>query len=499
MEIELKLLCDPAASRRIGASTVLREAQRSAPVVRTLRSIYFDTPELALARAGFALRVRRVGRRWIQTLKSGGGVGTGLHQREEHEVPVRAPVPELDALPDTPAVAWLRDPAIRAALAPAFETRFRRNSRTVEIHPGSFAEFALDTGTIDAGGRTEPIHELEIELVDGDARHLYAFARRLLADIDFRIGDVSKAERGYALLVGAAPSPVRGKAPLLDAGMGATAMLRAIVDNCAAHLQANVAGVLDAEDPEYIHQARVAMRRLRSAFSVFRPVVPRESLGEIAGRFRDLAAALGSARDWDVFHGETLPAIWTAFPGEAALARVAEVTSPERDRARTLARAALAPAVQTALMLDLAMLMEAAPWRGADEAGGTTLAGRLLQRQYRRVRKAGRAADRSNDASLHALRIEIKKLRYALEFLSSLYPRKAVRGFANAAADLQDVLGSLNDEAVTLRLLASIDVPDTQLSHGTGIIRGFLHARAHASLDRFETAWRRFSKTDPFW
>jgi CHAD domain-containing protein len=74
-----------------------------------------------------------------------------------------------------------------------------------------------------------------------------------------------------------------------------------------------------------------------------------------------------------------------------------------------------------------------------------------------------------------------------------------VRGFANAAADLQDVLGSLNDEAVTLRLLASIDAPDTQLSHGTGIIRGFLHARAHASLDRFETAWRRFSKTDPFW
>lgn len=499
MEIELKLVCEPTALRRIAGSAVLREAQRSAPLVRTLRSIYFDTPELALARAGIALRVRRVGRRWIQTLKAGGGVDTGLHQREEYEVPVRAPAPDLDALPDTPAVAWLRDPAIRAALAPAFETRFRRNARTVEIHPGSFAEFAVDTGTIEAGGRTEPIHELEIELVDGDPLHLYAFARRLLADLDFRIGDVSKAERGFALLAGTAPAPGRGRAPVLDPGMGATAMLRAIVNSCTAHLQANVAGVLAAEDPEYIHQARVAMRRLRSAFSVFRPVVPRESLGDIATRFRDLAAALGSARDWDVFLGETLPAIRSAFPGDAALARVAEATSPERDRARTLARAALVPAVQTALMLDLAMLMETAPWRGADEAGGTALARRLLQRQYRRVRKAGRAADRSNDASLHALRIEIKKLRYALEFLSSLYPRKAVRGFANAAAELQDILGSLNDEAVTLRLLASVDVTDTQLSHGTGIIRGVLHARAQASLDRFETAWRRFSKTDPFW
>lgn len=499
MEIELKLLCEPAALRRIGGSAVLREAQRSAPVVRTLRSIYFDTPELALARAGMALRVRRVGRRWIQTLKSGGGVDTGLHQREEHEVAVRAPVPDLEALPDTPAVAWLRDPSVRSALAPAFETRFRRSSRTVEIHPGSFAEFAVDTGSIEAGGRTEPIHEIEIELLDGDPRHLYGFARRLLADIDFRIGDVSKAERGQALLIGATPTPMRGRAPVLDPGMSATAMLRAIVGTCAAQLQANVAGVLGGEDPEYIHQARVAMRRLRSAFSVFRPVVPRASLGEIAVRFRDLAAALGSARDWDVFHGETLPAIRGAFPGDAALARVAEITLPERERARGRARAALVPAVQTALMLDLAILMEAAPWRGTDEAGGTALASRLLQRQYRRVRRAGRAADRTDDVSLHALRIEIKKLRYALEFLSSLYPRKSVRAFAGAAAELQDILGSLNDEAVTLRLLATMDTTDTQLSHGTGIVRGFLHARAQASLERFDVAWRRFSKTDPFW
>jgi CHAD domain-containing protein len=290
--------------------------------------------------------------------------------------------------------------------------------------------------------------------------------------------------------------------------------LQSIVSSCLGQLLANDHGILESDDPEYIHQARVAIRRLRSAFSLFRPLVPRESMTDLLDRFRELAETFGQARDRDVFLLETLPPVLSAFGDSPPLARLRDHATASANAARAAARQAGSESAYAHLLLDMVERMRARPWEAVPHAeyGAVTdrtdadvpttmkaLAVRLLQRQYKRVKRRGATADRHDPQSLHALRIEIKKLRYAAEFFAALFPAKAVRRFVAGSAELQDILGRLNDESVTDALLQSLDLADAEMSHAGGIIRGWTHARAEAGLARFDKAWRAFARLDRFW
>lgn len=503
MEIELKLVGREADLARLGRLPLVREARLGRAQTRLLHSVYYDTPDHDLAARGMALRLRRVGSRWIQTFKCGGAVDAGLHQREEFEAPATAQLLNVQALLATPAADLFSETRFRDRLSPVFSTAFRRTRWNIAVGPGSTAELALDLGRIEAGERSEPIHEIEIELLEGDAAHLLTFAHALLEALPLRLENASKAERGYALQAGRGRAPARATTPALEARAPVADGFHAIAANCAAHLLGNDRGVIESDDPEYIHQARVAIRRLRSAFSLFRPYVPRESLGDLPDRFRALAEVLGSARDWDVFVTETLPPVRARLGAVPGLAEVEARATALGGARRTDARAALSAPTYGHLLLDFLARLRARPWAAVEDgpADGNLrgCARAVLRRQYKRVCRRGRAADRNDALSLHALRIEIKKLRYALEFLAPLFPAKAVRGFVRGTADLQDVLGRLNDEAVTERLLQSLGDTDAEMSHATGIVRGWAHARAEAGLARFDAAWRAFEKLDPFW
>lgn len=504
MEIELKLTLPPEDARRLGRHALVTAATRSKPASQTLHSVYFDTPERDLSRQGMALRVRRSRNRWVQTFKCGGGTSVGLHEREEFEAPTTAWHLNVAALLETPLAPRIADAAFVARLAPVFITEFRRQSRVVEIAPGETAEFAIDVGEIRAGDRSAPICEIELELLSGAAHSVFAFARTLAADFDLRLENVSKAERGYALMQNLPMLPARAAAPALDPEGTVVDAFRQVVGGCVAQLQANERGVLDSSDPEFIHQARVAIRRLRSAFSLFRTVVPREAVAGVIGPFRQLGIELGAARDWDVFATETLPPIEQVFPGEASLARLAADTAVHRTQARQTARSAIASRQYTMLLLDLAMLLIDAPWRTAlDETAHelealpmAAFAARVLRRQAKRARRLGRSLSRDNMEGLHALRIEIKKLRYAVEFFAMLWPRKTVRRRLAGAAELQEILGSLNDAAVTAQLLERLTGGDAEISFAAGIIRGWTAGRAEAGLDHFGVAWKRFARID---
>jgi len=316
-EIELKLLVPLDAVRRLAAHRLLRG--RTRPARRRLYSIYFDTPALDLWRQGIALRVRREGRRWMQTVKGGGSAHGGLHQRAEAEAEVAGPAPDTSRIRDRELAEAFASPQLRAQLTPVFTTDITRSSRVLELGAEARVEASVDLGVIRSGDRSEAVSEIELELKSGEPHQLYELALKLADDVPLSIGDRSKAERGFALARGEPVKPVKARPVVLDRDMTVIDAFKAVMWVNLAHLQANEAGMLGARDPEYLHQMRVALRRLRSALAVFAPLFPEPVISPARTELKWLANGLGPARDWDVLVTEMLPQIAAEFGAHAGL------------------------------------------------------------------------------------------------------------------------------------------------------------------------------------
>jgi triphosphatase len=510
-EIELKLSIHPDDAHRLGRLAAVRGAVRGHARTRTLHNVYYDTPDFALQREGVALRLRRDGARWTQTLKRAGRVEGGLHLRAELDTPVPAQILNHHALVASGASPLFTDPELRASLQPVFTTDFRRTLRHLQPVPDTRIELCVDAGAISAGPSTAPISEIELELQQGQPEALLNFAKALLADIPLRLEPASKAQRGYALAAGAAPAPVKAEAPALNPAMTASEAFAAVVFACLAHLQANERGVLQDDDAEYLHQARVALRRLRCAFSVFSRGFPRAAVEELIGELRWLGGQLGPARDWDVFATETLPGVLSAFPGDTGLHTLLERTTELRAAAGAVARHAMRSNRYTGLLLDLIALFYRQPWTAVpDEAAATErtrplpdFAATILARRHRKVVKRGGDLTRLDAPALHELRIAIKKLRYAAEFFSTLYEKRTVRDYTATLARLQTILGALNDAATVERLGEELrdqrEDPDGQFAEGIGLVRGWAGAMARAHLEQLPAAWEAFRDSKKFW
>jgi triphosphatase len=200
-EIKLALPAGQADAARQFLATLTGEPGREI----ALANVYYDTPDLALARAKSAVRVRRAPQGWLQTFKTGGGAEGGLHRRHEWELPVAGDALEIDALVaacDVPEAA-----AALAAAAPAlhalFRTDFSRTLWRIAIG-GATVEAAVDIGEIivqaDTETRREPISEVELELIDGPETALATLAAELQQALPgLAPENVSKAQRGYRL------------------------------------------------------------------------------------------------------------------------------------------------------------------------------------------------------------------------------------------------------------------------------------------------------------
>ena len=159
-----------------------------------LGNTYYDTPDGDLNRHKIALRIRKVGDRHIQTLKTRGEFVDGAHRRQEWEWPLIGTTLNMGLIADTPVGQSVN----LARLQPVFETNFQR--RVVMIEQGeSLVEVAIDSGEIVADGQSRPLSEVEFELKAGDASLLLAWARRLADEVPVFLNLVSKAEQGYYL------------------------------------------------------------------------------------------------------------------------------------------------------------------------------------------------------------------------------------------------------------------------------------------------------------
>lgn len=506
-EIELKLAARPEALRALSAHRLLKG--RTRPVARRLYSVYFDTPDLDLWQKGLTLRVRRDGRRWVQTVKGGGTAQAGLHQRLEIETEVPGPVPDCARVTAGGVADIFASPDLRAQLKPVFVTDFRRSSRIIELNEGTLVEASIDRGEIKSGDRTEPVNELELELKSGPAWRLFEFALSLVGVAPAALENRSKAERGYALYRAERPAPAKARAVALSADMTVNDAFKAIAWTTLNHMQSNERGMQAGGEPEYLHQMRVALRRLRSAFGVFSAVLPEPGVAPIVAELKWLASRLGPARDWDVFVTETLPPIRATFAQHAALAQFGRECAQAQRGANRKARRAVASGRYQRLILSLAGQLSADRWSGqmnlsalvTSQAPVTEFAAVVLDRRYARVRKRGRKLDTLEALELHRLRIAIKKFRYAVEFFASLFEPKQARDLRARLAKLQDILGAMNDAAAVARLLEGAfgAKADQAVSEARGILLGWSHGRALTLKRELRVAWKAFRASEKFW
>ena len=248
METELKLLLAPQDLRLLRRDPGIRALQQGRASTRLVRSVYYDTPEFALLRAGLALRLRSEGKRWLQTLKTEGRAAAGLHLREEWEWPLPGEALDFGLLATTPEAKRFRAPRLRAALGPVFATEFTRTSLRLGFADGSLAELCLDSGEVRSGRRASAISEAEIELLAGSPQRLFELALELAERVPLRLGHASKAARGYALARARPARPVKAAPLELDEQGKAAAAFCAIVRSCMAHLQENETGFLAGKD-----------------------------------------------------------------------------------------------------------------------------------------------------------------------------------------------------------------------------------------------------------
>ena len=507
IETELKLLVPPEAVRRLAAHRLLKGRER--PSKRRLYSVYFDTPTLDLWRQGIALRLRRDGRRWVQTVKGGGAAQGGLHQRLETETEVAGPAPDLARIDDQGLADALASPRLRAQLKPVFTTDFIRSSRLLELDSGAHVEASVDQGVIRSGKLSEPVSELELELKDGGPHQLYELALKLAEDVPLSIGDRSKAERGYALAHGKPDAPVKARPALLDRGMSVIGAFKAVMWAGFAHLQANERGMLEGRDPEYLHQMRVAVRRLRSAISVFAPLFPDAEIAPARAGLQWLAASLGPARDWDVFVIETLPPIESEFGAHDGLMDFTARCEKLRRRANARARRAVRSARYRHLTLSLAAWLAGEGWmtqldsrpRAALQAPLAEFARAVLEGRYGQVRKKGRKLGKLSPSALHRLRIAIKKFRYAADFFAGLYEPAVTRVGLKRLARLQNILGAMNDAATVANLMAHgfSGAAGRCVIEAKGILLGWSRGRAATLKRELRSAWKEFRTAERFW
>lgn len=511
MEIELKLLIAPADVSRLRRFAAPAGWTRGAPQHKHLLSIYFDTEDSFLRQRGIALRVRRDGRRWIQTVKGGGSVKAGLHSRSEFEAQVAHDHPDFTKIDDPELSALFASPEVLGRLKPVFTTDFKRTLWLLESPAGERVEMALDLGEIRAGAATAAISEVELELKAGTPAALYEAALALIERVPLRLENTSKAERGYALSVPPPPpQPVKAAALDLHGSASVEQAFQTVAWSCISHLQCNHNGLLVGEDIEYVHQMRVAMRRLRSAMGLFAKVAPAIRDEALIGEIRWLAGELGMARDWDVFVSETLPPILAASVDDQALQRLGEQALVLDAACREEARQAANSLRYQKLLLKLGVWLNRAGWRQDSPKRQLKLLGqpilgmsaKLLNKRHKQLLRRGDGLAGLSATERHALRIAGKKLRYAGEFLAHLYPGAETQSYLKALAKLQDILGVLNDHVITRRLLGELAAPgkpDALQARAIGEIMGWNACQASLHLAELDQVWNAFKAQKRFW
>ena len=453
-EIELKL-----APGKLSLTQLARHPLLASAAVRRLRvqDTYYDTLDLTLKQRRVAIRARQQGQLALRTVKASVSEQGALSQRREWERPGREGAWDFGDI-DHAATRHLLENCC-AQLQPVFHTDFQRHAWRVS-YGDAVIEVAYDRGHIASGARRQNLKEIEFELLKGQPDDLFACALELQQAFSLRPISGNKAETGYRLYLNAGPMPCRLPAPALSPEQSPLAAFRAIALTCLEQLLRNQEHIHIAT-PEFLHQARVALRRLRSALKLFSPVLPQGFSKKWNAVWRETGRQLGEARDWDVLRTQLAPELERRFPGDAGIARLqrrairqtqaayrsAAVYFTSPDHARHLLQF-------TRALLDLR------------EQHARTLA-TFLQKRINKLQLGAytlaKGVHQMDDEGRHSLRIVFKKLRYALESTPPPESGKRNKPYLSSLSRLQEELGLINDCANAQVLLASLPHADRSM------------------------------------
>jgi triphosphatase len=486
------------------------------PTHETLDSTYFDSPDLFLRDHGFNLRVRHIGDKRVQTIKSTDH-GVGFFARSEWEQTIEGDQPDLSGVKDTDLGRILVDD-VRATLKPVFETRFERTAYHLNGN-GTDIVMAIDEGQILATGSSHPVSEIELELKHGSYADLFKIARDILDIVPAHLAFKSKSERGYELVEKTAVAAETACDPELSAGMTAGHAFTLVGRACLRHLVANVPAMMGG-DWNAVHQMRVALRRLRAAISLFSAVVADDRTEAIKTELRWLAQELGPARDLDTLLFEVIQPLRKRHAKEPGLASISNMFTRKRLRSYRQAQQAVQSARFRKLVLDTSEWVEAGSWSRSEDALMRArrempiemyAAGQLSHR-CKRIRRRGTRISDPDPQQLHRLRIQVKKARYATEFFSGVYhgkkSAKQCKKIRSSLMQLQNCLGKVNDIVTHKALFTDIiashakGLTEEQSRHrafAAGLIIGDQQAQVEKLLDRARKAHSRFARAKAFW
>jgi len=538
--IELKLAFAPEDAEKLRRHPIVRALRQRRATIKHITSAYYDTPSFALYDKKIELRITRVGRRHVQTIRRDPLPGKRASVLGEWEHLIESDTPELSRLDDPELRALLEPKGANGELKPVFTTEMTRRVWPLKVDDTEI-ECALDVGEIFANGIRHPLCEIELELKAGPPTKLFEVARQLSRTVPLRIERMTESERGYELVAGFQPKPELAKRARLNSAMTVRAAFTRIARACIDHIVANVDRANHGSDPEGVHQLRVGVRRLRAAFSVFRDVIPEQDRLSLIGELRWLHQELGPAREWDVMLKETLDAVMKQVETVDGMHQLQALAEARRVAAYERTRNALRDPRYTDLLLHLEGWIEGDLWSGAPTAPeqGTAsaqlppvvetvdspspaganenvavvtsepglfdrpiaaFATEALGARHVKVHKLGHKIRKLNSEQVHRLRIRVKKLRYAAEFFRDLAPKKAGRRYASALKNLQEALGTIQDAATADRLIRALAAEAApKVEREAGLLEGWIAANLLHDRKKLSDLWRDFSEHRPFW
>lgn len=512
-EFELKFKAQPKDLQRFKRAANAAGKNRRAWSKKTLVSRYFDTEDLRLRALGVSVRLRNNGEKTVQTIKARTGNGGGIMDRHEWERVVDSDALVLTDLPIAArrAIGAVRDDELGVVMEVHIERQSMIIRRANPLGPDVVIEAVADTGRVSAGQQEETFAECELELVEGDVNAFFTAASEIHNACPLPLSSLTKAGRGYRLLSGDGPKTHRVPKFALSGQQTIHQALSEIYPACISNIIDNEAACLDGTDPEGVHQMRVSVRRLRTSLKVFGDYLDPARTAWMTDDLKWLGGALGPARDWDVYITETLENV-TGYGIDAAAVEVLRAAAEEkRAVAYEQVRKTLMSRRYAKMMFHLTAFVAVEGWLAMPLDPSDPLlrpleicAGDILAKPHRKLLKQAEKLEGQDMEARHEVRIRIKKLRYAVDFLRGVYPGKQTSKYVKSLQSLQDQFGHLNDVAQAMHMtgaLTASDDPDQErrLALAGGLIQGWYARALKETEPQLLKDWKTFAKVQPFW